>query len=78
MKKIKNVQDLINFGFKDVAYPVIENEKLKFAKLREDGSFKVKGGNKSVPYFTFIFISIFIWTGTCIFKMFMLKLKVLS
>ena len=44
MKKIKNVQDLIDFGFKDVAYPVIENEKLKFAKLREDGSFKVKGG----------------------------------
>jgi hypothetical protein len=44
MKKIKNVQDLLNLGFKDVAHPIIENGKLKFAKLREDGSFRVKGG----------------------------------
>tara|TARA_B110000305_G_C19385084_1_gene611770 strand:- start:978 stop:1559 length:582 start_codon:yes stop_codon:yes gene_type:complete len=44
MKKIKNTQNLIDLGFKNVAYPVIENGKLKFAKLREDGSFRVKGG----------------------------------
>jgi hypothetical protein len=44
MEKIKNVQDLIDLGFKDVAYPVIQNGKLNFSLLREDGSFKVKGG----------------------------------
>jgi len=44
MKKIKNVQDLVDLGFKDVAYPIIQNGKLNFSLLREDGSFKVKGG----------------------------------
>jgi len=41
MKKIKNVQDLVDLGFKDVAHGIVENEKFATSKLREDGSFSV-------------------------------------
>ena len=41
MKKIKNVQDLIDLGFKDVAHGIVENKKFATSKLREDGSFSI-------------------------------------
>ena len=43
MRKIKNIQDLIDLGFKDVAYPIIKNGKLKFNLLRSDGTISEKG-----------------------------------